>query len=79
MSISLNELDNTDNLEDGRPSSIFFTYYVPGPEDFMHFIPHIPQYKRFKNGKINSFTLRITDQNNNVITNGPGITVVLHI
>ena len=26
--ISLNELDNSDNLEDGRPSNVLFTYYV---------------------------------------------------
>ena len=28
MIISLNELDNFDNLEDSRPSNILFTYYV---------------------------------------------------
>ena len=28
MVISLNELDNSNNLEDGRPSSTLFTYYV---------------------------------------------------
>ena len=28
MVISLNELDNSYNLEDGRPSNILFTYYV---------------------------------------------------
>ena len=28
MVISLNKLDNSDNLEDGRPSSTLFTYYV---------------------------------------------------
>ena len=32
--ISLNELDNSDNLEDGRPSSTLFTYYVIDPKDF---------------------------------------------
>ena len=32
LSISLNELDNSDNLEDGRPSNTLFTYYVTGPE-----------------------------------------------
>ena len=40
--ISLNELDNSDNLEDGRPSNTLFTYYVTSPEDFMHFEPHNP-------------------------------------
>ena len=40
--ISLNELDNSDNLEDDRPSNILFTYYVTSPEDFTHFEPHNP-------------------------------------
>ena len=28
ITISLNELDNSDNLEDRRPSNALFTYYV---------------------------------------------------
>ena len=38
-----------------------------------------PQYKKLKNEKIVSLTLRVTDQNGNVITNGLGMTAVLHI
>ena len=34
MVISLNKLDNSDNLKDGRPSSTLFTYYVIDPKDF---------------------------------------------
>ena len=34
MTISLKELDNRDNLKDGKPSNTLFTYYVPGSEDF---------------------------------------------
>ena len=79
MAISLEELDNSDNLEDGRPSNTLFTYYVTGPEYTTCFEPHIPQYKKLKNGEFSSLTLKITDQNNNIITNGPGTTVVLHI
>ena len=79
MIFKLDELDNTNNLEDGKPSNTLFTYYMPGSDDFMHFEPKTPQYKRLKNGEIVSLTLRITDQNNNIITNGPGATVVLHI
>ena len=30
VAISLKELDNRDNLEDGRPSNALFTYYVTG-------------------------------------------------
>ena len=77
--ISLNELDNSDNLEDGRPSNTLFTYYVTSPEYSMHFEPHNPRYMKLKYGEIVSLTLKITDQNNNIINNGPGITVVLHI
>ena len=79
MIFNLNELDNSDNLEDERPSNTLFTCYVSGSEDFTHFKPKAPQYKKLKNGEIVSLTLKITDQNNNMITNGPGTTVVLHI
>ena len=48
-------------------------------EDFTSFEPRIPQYKRLKNEKFTSLTLRITDQNNNVITDGSQVTVVLYI
>ena len=48
-------------------------------EDFTHFEPQTPQYKKLKNGEFTSLNLRITDQNNNVITDGPQVTVVLHI
>ena len=79
MAISLNRLDNSDNLEDGRPSNTLFTYYVTGPEYSMHFKPCTPQYKKLKNGTITSLTLKITDQAGNIIADGPGTTVVLHI
>ena len=39
MVISLNELDNSDNLEDSTPSNALFMYYVTGPEYSMHFKP----------------------------------------
>ena len=42
MVISLNELDNSDNLEDGRPSNTLFTYSVTSPEYYTHFEPHTP-------------------------------------
>ena len=79
LTISLNELDNSDNLEDGRPSNTLFTYYVTGPEYSTHFEPHTPQYKKLKSGTITPLTLKITDQAGNIITNDPGMTVVLHI
>ena len=67
------------NLEDCRPSNTSFMYYVTGPEYSMHFKPVTPQYKKLKNGMITSLTLKITDQNGNIITDGPGTTVVFHI
>ena len=39
ITISLNELNNSDNLEDEHPSNILFTYYVTDPECFTHFEP----------------------------------------
>ena len=75
----LNELDNSDNLKDGRPSNELLTYHVTDDKDFTHFEPDIPHYKKLKNGEFTSLTLRITDQNNNIITDGLQVTVVLHI
>ena len=79
MVISFNELDNSDNLEDGRPSNVLFTHYVTSSECYMLFEPQTPQYKALKYGEIVSLTLRITDQNNDIITDGPEVTVVLNI
>ena len=79
MIINLNELNNSDNLKDGRPSNELLTYHVTDDKDFTCFEPDIPQYKALKNREFTSLTLRITDQNNNAITDGPQVTVVLHI
>ena len=79
ITLNLDELNNSDNLKDGRPSNESLTYHVTDDEDFMCFEPDIPQYKALKNGDFTSLTLRITDQNNNIKTDGPQITVVLHI
>ena len=79
MIINLDELNNSDNLKDGRPSNELLTYHVTDDENVTHFEPGTPQYKALKNGKFTSLTLRITDQNNNVITDGPQVIVVLHI
>ena len=74
MNLNLDELDNSDNLEDGRPSNALLTYNVTANEDFMCFEPNIPQYKKLKNREFTSLNLRITDQNNNIITDGPQVT-----
>ena len=79
ISITLNEFDNSDNLEDGKPSNTLFTYYVTSPEYFTLFEPQSPQYKKLKNDTITSLTLAITGQNNDIITGGLETTVVLNI
>ena len=79
ITISLNELDNSDNLEDGRPNNVSFTYYVTSSERYTFFEPQTPRYKALKYGEIVSLTLRITDRNNDIITDGPEVTVVLNI
>ena len=67
---------NTDNLENGRLGNTLLTYHVTGSEDFMSFEPATPQYKKLKNGELNFSTLRIMDQNDNIMTDGPVTTVV---
>ena len=79
MIIKLDELNNSDNLEDGHPSNTLFTYHVTDDKDFTHFKPQTPQYRKLKNEEFTSLTLRITDQNGNIITDGPQVIVVLHI
>ena len=49
MDLNLNELDNSDNLEDGRPSNALLTYHMTDDKDFTRFEPHTPQYKKLKN------------------------------
>ena len=59
ITLNLDELDNSNNLEDGRPSNSLLTYYVTSNEDFTHFEPQNPRYKKLKNGEFTSLTLRI--------------------
>ena len=79
ITLNLDELDNSDNLRDGRPSNSLLTYYVIDDKDFTCFEPQNPQYKKLKNREFTSLNLRMTDQNNNIITDGPQVTVVLHV
>ena len=79
MILNLNELDNSNNLKDGRPSNELLTYHVTNDKDFTSFEPQTPQYKALKNDTITSLTLKIMGQAGNIITNGPQVTVVLHI
>ena len=79
ITLNLDELNNTDNLKDGRPSNELLTYHVTDDKDFTRFEPQTPQYRKLKNREFASLNLRIADQNNNIITDGPQVTVVLHI
>ena len=79
ITLNLDELNNSDNLKDGRPSSELLTYHVTDDKDFTSFEPQTPQYRKLKIGEFTSLNLRIADQNNNIITDGPQVTVVLHI
>ena len=77
--LNLDELNNSKNFKDGRPSNELHTYHLTDDKDFMRFEPQAPQYKKLKNWEYTSLNLRIMDQNNNIITDGPQVTVVLHI
>ena len=77
MNLSLDELDNTENLKDGKPSNSLLNYHVTNSVNFTDFEPRTPQYKRLKSGRIVSLTLRITDQNDNIMTNRTSL--VLHV
>ena len=79
ITLNLDQLNNSDNLKDGRPSNKLLTYHVTDDKDFMHFEPQTPKYRKLKNREFTYLNLRMTDQNNNVITDGPQVTVVLHI
>ena len=48
ITLNLDELDNSDNLKDGRPSNKLLTYHVTSNKDFTCFEPNIPQYKKLK-------------------------------
>ena len=62
ITLNLDELNNSDNLKDGRPSNELITYHVNAHEDFTRFEPQTPQYKKLKNGEFTSLNLRITNQ-----------------
>ena len=49
MIFNLDELDNSDNLKDGRPSNELLTYHVTDDKDFTGFETQTPQYRKLKN------------------------------
>ena len=46
MIINLDELNNSINLKDGRPSNSLLTYYMTSNEDFTRFEPQNPLSKK---------------------------------
>ena len=48
ITLNLDELNNSDNLKDGRPSNSLLTYYVTSNEDFTFSNPKIPSTKNLK-------------------------------
>ena len=46
ITLNLDELDNSDNLKDGRPSNSLLTYYMTDDKDFMHFEPQNPPVQK---------------------------------
>ena len=77
--LTLDELDNTNNLENGKPSNTLLMYHVTACDNSMHFEPVTPLYNQLRNREFASLNLRITHMKNNIITDGPATTVVLHI
>ena len=70
ITLNLDELNNSDNLKDGRPSNELLTHHVTDDKNFTCFEPQTKQYRKLKNGVFTSLNLRMTNQNNNVITDG---------
>ena len=78
MNFFLDQLDNTKNFIDGYPSYLLLPFYVTS-FSFTQFNSMYPQYKKLRSGICNSLTISIKDQNSNLITNGLGTNVVLHV
>ena len=76
ITLNLDELNNSNNLKDERPSNELLTYHMTDDKDFTHFELDTSQYKALKTGEFTSLILRITDQKNNIITDRPQVTVV---
>ena len=75
--ISLNKLNNSDNLEDGKPTNVLLKHHMTSSEEFTNYEPVISQFKKLKNGEFTSITLTIIDQKKNIMTDGPATTLIL--
>ena len=52
MIINLDELNNSVNLKDGRPSNELLIYYVTDDKDFTHFEPKKPPVQKAKERRV---------------------------
>ena len=52
ITLNLDELNNSINLKDGRPSNELLTYHVTSNEDFTCFKTQNPQYKKLKKQRV---------------------------
>ena len=48
ITLNLDELNNSDNLKDGRPSNELLTYHITDDKDFTHFKPQTPNIGNLK-------------------------------
>ena len=52
ITLNLDELNDSDNLKDWRPSNELLTYHVTSNEDFTCFEPQTPQYRKLKKRRV---------------------------
>ena len=67
LNFHIDEIDNTENLLDGRPSQILLTYQISEYKDILKIEPKNLQFKKLINSNFNSLRLKVTDQNDNLI------------
>ena len=67
LNFHIDEIDNTKNLLDGRPSQILLTYQISEYKDILKIEPKNLQFKKLINSICNSLRLKVTDQNDNLI------------
>ena len=72
-------MDNAENLIDGRPSNTLMTYHVERYDDVTQVEPTLPRYQKLKNVMFQSLTMKITNRNDEIVTDSLGTSVVLHI
>ena len=76
----LSQIDNTQNFIDNYPSDLLLKYYITDwGKIFKNINLRNPEYKPLKNGLINSLSIKILDENNQLFKNDLGINILFHI